>query len=149
MRVLEYRADQCVGCYVCEETCAETWFKTSDREKSSIRIQQDEGRVLRAVFCTQCGECISVCPTQALSRDRRGVVRLQKALCVGCLTCVGFCPYSAMFHHPSLSEPFKCVACGRCVQECPADALSIAEREDAVIVQEKEQRERSSDVLRQ
>ena len=125
MKVLSYDADLCVGCYVCEETCSETWFKVTDREKSNIRINAGDVPQLSAVFCNQCGACIEVCPTGALWRDKRGIVRVRKKLCVGCLACVGFCPYEAMFHHADQSEPFKCVACGKCVQECPAEALAI------------------------
>ena len=130
MKVLSYNPDLCVGCYVCEETCSETWFKVADaafqaEEKSSIRIHDDGAGNLGAVFCVQCGECIGVCPTGALSQDKRGVVRVNKKICVGCLACVGFCPYQAMFYHADQVEPFKCVACGKCVQECPAETLAI------------------------
>ena len=79
--------------------------------------------------CNQCGDCIEVCPTEALYRDKRGIVRLRKKLCVGCLSCVGFCPYAVMFHHPDQPEPFKCVACGKCVTECPNEALAIIDVE--------------------
>ncbi len=132
MKVLSFDSDLCVGCHVCEEVCSETWFKVADVEKSSIRIREEtEGSgavALSAVFCNQCGECIEVCPTQAIYRDRRGIVRLRKKLCVGCLSCVGFCPYLAMFYHRDQIEPFKCVACGKCAEECPADALAIVDQ---------------------
>ncbi|MCX7681910.1 MAG: 4Fe-4S binding protein [Anaerolineae bacterium] len=131
-RVLSFDADTCVGCHICEEVCSDTWFKTTDRELSSIRIHEERREdelVLRAVYCVQCGECIAVCPVMALSQDRRGIVRLRKQLCVGCLSCVGFCPYLAMFYHASQTEPFKCVACGRCAEECPAEALAVVEVE--------------------
>jgi carbon-monoxide dehydrogenase iron sulfur subunit len=128
MKVLSHDPELCVGCYVCEETCSETWFKVVDREKSSIRIHYDDGKAtLSAVFCNQCGECIEVCPTEALSRDKRGIVRLRKKLCVGCLSCVGFCPYGAMLYHTDQTEPIKCISCGKCVEACPAGALAIIE----------------------
>lgn len=127
MKSLSYDSELCVGCGICEETCSDSWFKVVDAEKSCIRIAGSTE--LTATYCVQCGECIDVCPTEALSRDKRGIVRLKKSLCVGCLSCVGFCPYLAMFHHPDQSEPFKCIACGRCVKECPADALAIVDVE--------------------
>jgi len=132
MKVLTFDSDACVGCYICEEVCSETWFKVKDAEKSRIRIIEEEGEegvVLNAVLCNQCGECIEVCPTEALLRDKQGIVRLRRKICVGCLSCVGFCPYAAMFHHPDQDEPFKCIACGQCVDECPADALAIIEKD--------------------
>lgn len=127
MQVLTFDSERCVGCHICEEVCSDTWFKTTDVEKSSIRILDEGTGPLQAVFCIQCGECIDVCPTKALYRDRKGIVRLRKKLCVGCLSCVGFCPYEAMFYHPDQLEPFKCISCGQCVKECPADALAIVE----------------------
>lgn len=128
MRVLSHDPELCVGCYTCEEVCSETWFKVADRAKSSMRIHDDGSGPLSAVFCVQCGDCVAVCPTLALSQDRRGVVRIRKKLCVGCLACVGFCPYLAMYHHDDQIEPFKCVACGKCVSECPAEALEILDQ---------------------
>ena len=132
MKVLSYDPEICVGCHTCEEVCSETWFKTTDVEKSSIRISEAKknGEVtVSAVYCVQCGECIDVCPTEALYQDRRGIVRVRKKLCVGCLSCVGFCPYLAMYYHREQTEPFKCIACGKCADECPAEALAIVDVE--------------------
>lgn len=128
MKVLSYDEDLCVGCRTCEEVCSETWFKVTDAGKSSIRIHDDGEGPLRAVFCVQCGDCVAVCPSEALYRDRRGIVRLRKKQCVGCVSCVGFCPYAAMFYHPDQTQPFNCIACGRCAKECPADALAVVDQ---------------------
>jgi len=129
MKVLSYDAELCTGCHVCEEVCSETWHKVTDAEKSNIRIHDDGEGNVSALYCVQCGECIAVCPTDALYRDKKGIVRLRKKLCVGCLSCVGFCPYGAMFIHSDQPEPFKCIACGSCAKECPAEALAVVEVE--------------------
>jgi Fe-S-cluster-containing hydrogenase component 2 len=129
MKVLSYDPELCVGCYLCQDVCSETWHKVADVEKSNIRIQEDGSGDLRAVYCVQCGECINVCPTEALYRDKQGIVRIRKKLCVGCLSCVGFCPHLAMYYYRDQVEPFKCIACGTCAKECPNDALSIVEVE--------------------
>ena len=132
MRVLVHEPSRCTGCRICEETCSKTWFKVVDRDKSRIQIlEPDETGTYCAIICTQCGECIDVCPTQALYRAKNGVVRLDAERCVGCLSCVGFCPIWAMRTHPDVLEPFKCVACGSCARACPEDALRIEEVADA------------------
>ncbi|MBN1956321.1 MAG: 4Fe-4S binding protein [Anaerolineae bacterium] len=129
MKVLAFYPDRCVGCHICEEVCSQTWFKVTDRDKSRIRIQEHDDGSISALYCVQKGDCIDVCPVNALTRNKQGVVLLREKQCVGCLSCVGFCPYLAMIYHPDQSQPFKCVACGNCVDECPAGALEIVEVE--------------------
>ena len=43
MKVLSYNPELCVGCYICEEVCSDTWFKVTDTEESSIRIYEESG----------------------------------------------------------------------------------------------------------
>ena len=137
MKVLVFNPGLCDGCRICEETCSQTWFKEVNREKSAIRISElpDQPGRYTANNCSQCGECIDVCPTMALKRDKRGIVRLSKRDCVGCLSCVGFCPILAMRVHADYIEPFKCVACGTCAKECPTGALSVEDLPDAELTQ--------------
>ena len=101
------------------------WYKQIDGGLSAIHITSLGNTEWGMSVCTQCGDCIEVCPTGALSRDKAGVVRLNKKECVGCMSCVGFCPHGAMFFHDAYVEPIKCISCGLCVKECPAGALSV------------------------
>lgn len=112
----------CIGCEECEKVCSETYFKEINKEKSAIQIKDKTITV-----CSQCGECIDVCSVGAISRDKKGVVRINKKLCVGCFMCVGFCPELAMIMHGDMLEPFKCVACGQCAKSCPTQAIYISE----------------------
>lgn len=109
------------------ETCSKTWFKENNPALSRIQVTEEgEGYALNA--CNQCGTCIDICPVQALSRDKAGVVRLDQDKCVGCLMCVGFCPTKSLFYYaPKQAEPFKCIACGLCAKTCPVEALELVQ----------------------
>lgn len=137
MKVLVFNPQLCDGCRICEETCSQTWFKEINAEKSAIRIStvEDQPGQYEATVCNQCGECIDICPTLALTRDRHGIVRVNKKLCTGCLSCVGFCPILAMYIHPDYVVPFKCVACGECAKACPTGALSIEDLPEAPLTE--------------
>lgn len=112
----------CTGCGECEKVCSEIYFKETSRDKSCIQINNK-----KITVCSQCGECIDICSVAAISRDKNGVVRINKKLCVGCFMCVGFCPELAMVMHGDLLEPFKCVACGQCAKICLTQAIFISE----------------------
>ncbi len=51
--------------------------------------------------CTGCGECVEVCPTDAI-RLERGVAVVDQAECTECEVCLGACPEGAIL---SVSEP--------------------------------------------
>lgn len=122
MKLLAKDESLCIGCGECEEVCSNMYFKEINPEKSCIRVHDKKIQV-----CNQCGECIDVCSVAAISRDKNGVVRINKKLCVGCFMCVGFCPELAMKMHGDLLEPFKCIACGQCAKTCPTHAIYISE----------------------
>ena len=80
-----------------------------------------------AVICDQCGDCLTICPTEALKRNKLGVVVIDKMLCVGCYLCVGICEKGAFERLEGWLEPYKCTACGICVKACPHAALAVAD----------------------
>jgi len=136
MKVLVFETERCNGCRACEEVCSQTWFKEANSEKSAIRISEaGHSNHYQATVCNQCGECIDVCPTLALARDKRGIVRINKKLCVGCLSCVGFCPILAMYVHADYVVPFKCISCAKCVEACPTGALSVEDLPDVELTE--------------
>ena len=54
-------------------------------------VTRDESR------CTQCGACISVCPTEALYIDKKTMkVLFDSDKCIACELCVKACPPRAM-----------------------------------------------------
>lgn len=129
MKALAKKPELCTACHACETACSNTWFKENNIEKSCIKIGESaaEDGKNTITTCTQCGECIAVCPIEALTRDKNGIVRVNKKTCVGCFMCVGFCPELTMMMHKDYIEPFKCVACGQCVKICPTNAITIEE----------------------
>ena len=124
MKILVHKQELCTGCRACEVACSTAYFKTPDRNKSAIRIINNDNS-FHARKCTQCGECIDMCTAHAIYRDKNGVVRIDKKLCVGCLGCVGYCSELVMFYDDNLTEPFKCIACNICVKACPENALEV------------------------
>lgn len=128
MKVLKKEMEKCIGCGSCMSACAMLWHKEDNIEKSCIRVKRDfddKGEIEGITVCSQCGECMPVCPGVALERDKNGIVRLDKSKCVGCFICVGYCPELAMVMHPDSLTPFKCVACGQCAKVCPTGAIYL------------------------
>ncbi len=126
MKVLRKNPELCIACHNCENTCSNIFFKEENVEKACLRIKETDDKP-EIITCTQCGACIDICPVQAITRDKNGIVRIDKKKCVGCFMCVGFCIELAMFMHDDYIEPFKCIACGQCAKNCPTNAIYISE----------------------
>jgi Fe-S-cluster-containing hydrogenase component 2 len=116
------------GCsHECEAACSAKVFKCDDPAWAALHILAAENGDDQAFLCNQCGDCVVVCPADALARNKQGAVMLNKKLCVHCYTCVGFCEKHAFRRNPAWLEPYKCIACGICSKACPNAALAIAE----------------------
>lgn len=130
MKQLQIDMSRCDGgrtcAHECEQACATQVFKLEDRAGAALHVRDVEGSA-SAVLCDQCGDCLVVCPSEALGRNKQGVILLDKRLCVNCYVCVGFCEKGAFQRLPERMEPYKCTACGICVKACPNGALSVAE----------------------
>ncbi|HNY10789.1 MAG TPA: 4Fe-4S binding protein [Candidatus Wallbacteria bacterium] len=124
----------CSGCHECEKTCAKIYFKTEELERAKLRVIKDDPSN-KIITCTQCGVCITVCPTQAITRLKNGIVNIDKNKCIGCLSCIGFCPEEAMFQYKDETLPFKCISCGQCVKKCPTGAIFMVKNDVSVINQ--------------
>lgn len=48
--------------------------------------------------CRRCEDapCISVCPAEALEKDREGIIDRHTNLCISCKSCVIVCPFGTM-----------------------------------------------------
>jgi anaerobic carbon-monoxide dehydrogenase iron sulfur subunit len=131
MRQLKINLPKCDGgrhCdHECEEACATKVFKLAGKDGAALHIEALADGQNAAVICDQCGDCVTVCPADALKRNKNGVVMIDKKLCVGCYMCIGFCEQEAFMRNPEWLEPYKCTACGICVKACPHAALEIVD----------------------
>jgi anaerobic dimethyl sulfoxide reductase subunit B (iron-sulfur subunit) len=133
---------RCSGCMACMVAC----FDQNDmpgngstfRHVSRIEAGEYPQVSIRYVSlaCMHCGDapCISVCPTQAISkRSDNGIVVVSPDFCIGCHACATVCPFGApQFREGSTMR--KCDFClaraknglePACVRTCPTRALQF------------------------
>jgi len=131
MKFLKIDMNKCNGgrdCrHECEIACAEKVIKCDDSAFAALHIRNGSDGEIQAILCDQCGDCVVVCSSDALKRNKLGVVVLDKKICVGCYMCMGFCEKGAFQRIPGRLLPHKCIACLICVRACPLGALEIAE----------------------
>ncbi len=113
-------AEDCISCKSCEAACSQAYYKTDDGAYSCIHIRED-----RIHACTQCGECASVCPVEAIHPNAKGVYIIDRKLCVGCLACMDICPEEVICKSDKNLFATKCTACGLCVKACPREVLEL------------------------
>ena len=105
MKKVYVNEDWCLGCHLCEFTCAAANSGAPDMikafaggKKPVARIQIEEGdKINFAVQCRHCDAhpCVKGCIAGALS-VQDGVIVCDEEKCVGCYTCVLSCPYGAI-----------------------------------------------------
>lgn len=105
---------------------------------------------VRAERCRACGECVEVCPFDALdlAKDDR-MVRVDAALCRGCLLCDAVCPTDALvseawspawWRHrldaiagePESAKPWVVVTCARRAASLPSRLSMMGRRVEVV-----------------
>ena len=111
----------------CEKACAEKVFKFDDPSRAALHIRELADGSGQAILCDQCGDCMEICPSNALTRNRLGVVMINKKICVGCYMCIAWCDNDAFERAPGWVEPYKCTSCGICVKACPHAALELTQ----------------------
>lgn len=92
-------------------------------------------------LCTGCGACVKVCPTTAVSGEKKQRHLISTALCIECGACGRICVASAVqddkgqtvakmkkseWPRPVINIGL-CVACENCVAVCPTRALTMAD----------------------
>lgn len=133
--------DLCIGCFSCVVACKQehhlpvgvNWIKIHriDGTKSgepSLTFKMD--------FCQHCDNppCLSVCPSDAITKREDGIVLIDDNICIGCQLCIDACPFGAIEYDVDRGVASKCTLClhrleqnrePSCVTYCPANAISI------------------------
>ncbi|MEW6774953.1 MAG: 4Fe-4S binding protein [Bdellovibrionota bacterium] len=91
--------------------------------------------------CTGCTMCIRVCPTGAITGDKKDIHLIEPTLCIDCSTCGIYCPYDAIedglgvivprIKPKDIPKAFvieeSCSGCVFCVEACPFDCITMVE----------------------
>ncbi|MGD9100573.1 MAG: 4Fe-4S dicluster domain-containing protein, partial [Anaerolineae bacterium] len=79
-------------------------------------------------YCHHCARppCGDACPTGAISRNGRGIVRIDNDLCIGCQACVEACPFGAMQFDEEREVALMCDLCYERLEKGQAPACSMA-----------------------
>ena len=91
--------------------------------------------------CIGCGACLRICPTGAISGEKKERHSIDVAVCISCGACGKVCPSGAVedpfgmvaprVKRKEWPVPFfdtqKCMACVICTDSCPVGAISVGE----------------------
>ena len=101
------------------------------------------GKLACKAGCLGCGDCVKVCPYNAIFISERGVAEVNASKCTGCGRCTKICPNN-LIELISTSQKVNvvcnnsyddkgitkicsvgCVRCESCVRVCPHDAIRM------------------------
>ncbi len=100
--------------------------------------------------CLGFGDCVAVCPFEAIAIDGRDTPNVDRARCTGCGNCVKACPKELIILVPVNRLPhiacntcekgktvrqicsIGCITCGMCVKVCPEQAISMQDNRPVI-----------------
>lgn len=138
--------ERCIGCHACTVACKSendvpvsnfrTWVKY--QEKGRFPAVKRHFAVLRCNHCNK-PPCVEICPVNALSKRKDGIVDLDRDACIGCRACMQGCPYDAIYLNEDSGSAEKCHYCAHrveqglqpaCVVVCPEQAIVSGDLHD-------------------
>lgn len=136
----------CIGCHACTVACkAENnvpvgGFRTSVKY-TEVGTFPDIKRLFLVQRCNHCTDapCVTICPVNALSKRKDGIVDIERDACIGCRACMQACPYDAIYLNEDIKAVEKCHFCAHrvekglepaCVMVCPVGAIVPGDFDD-------------------
>lgn len=123
----------CTTCGICTLTCSFVKEKSISNRKSRIHISVPELDRTIILYCTLCGDCIAVCPEEALHFNQKtGAIILNKELCNNCGICFDACSSGYLKGDPDTGQPLMCDLCNgkpECAENCPTKAIEVIKKE--------------------
>lgn len=141
---------RCMGCRTCVLECAMAHTETQSLAEAVASDTPPQSRVHveplaefgMPLQCRHCQDapCVSVCPTEAITRlDEGELVLLDSKRCIGCRFCMLVCPFGVIDLTRDGKAMIKCDLCVQrtqagelpaCVAGCPTAALKFVELDD-------------------
>jgi len=124
-----------MGCHACEVACKqEHQLGVGPRLVRVIEKSPD----FYPVYCHHCAvaPCKEACPVDAISRNEKGLVLIDKEVCIGCKECLEACPFGAMHYNDDQETAVKCdlfierlnnEQAPACFSVCPTRCISWGE----------------------
>jgi Fe-S-cluster-containing dehydrogenase component len=140
-----FRRKNCMGCHACEVACKqEHALGVGPRLIKVIENSPD----FIPVYCHHCAKapCAKACPVDAISRNDRGIVLIDRDACIGCRDCIEACPFGAMQFDEQNEIAVKCDLCierlaenkqPACISVCPTGCIYLGGKESIAAVFER------------
>ncbi len=135
----------CVGCHTCEVAC-----KQEHRLGVGPRLIKviERSPFYIPVYCRHCARppCKDSCPTDAISRNEWGIVRVDAGLCIGCQACIEACPFGAMQFDEERETALMCDLCYErlkngeepaCSTVCPTRCILVGDMQTISLEMER------------
>ena len=111
--------DACWGCKTCEVACKQEINASFGTKLISVSERVDQTAsdqmffTFQVTVCRHCDDpaCMAVCPAQAISKRKDGIVVLDEDRCSGCTLCLEACPYNAIAFDGGKAVAQKCNLC--------------------------------------